>query len=59
MPDTKRGRERQGRKKREQLERRLNRREVETIDDGDEDEPEYPPTELEADLLSADAEADD
>ncbi|QLG29091.1 hypothetical protein HUG10_16830 [Halorarum halophilum] len=57
MPDTKRGRERQGRKKREQLERRLNRREVETIDD--EDEPEYPPTELEADLLSADAEADD
>lgn len=59
MPDTKRGRERQGRKKREQLERRLNRREVETIDGDDEDEPEYPPTELEADLLSADAGADD
>lgn len=50
MPDTKRGRERQGRKKREQLERHLNRREVETIDA--EDEPEYPPAELESELLT-------
>ena len=51
MPDTKRGRERQGRKKREQLERHLARREIETIDA--EDEPEYPPADLESDLLSA------
>lgn len=57
MPDTKRGRERQGRKKREQLERHLARREVETIDA--DDEPEYPPGELESDLLSVDAGADD
>lgn len=53
MPDTKRGRERQGRKKREQLERHLARREIETIDA--EDEPEYPPADLESDLLSTPA----
>ncbi|WP_313691935.1 hypothetical protein [Halorarum halobium] len=57
MPDTKRGRERQGRKKREQLEARLNRREVETIDA--EDEPEHPPTETDSDLLSAPADTDE
>lgn len=57
MPDTKRGRERQGRKKREQLEQHLNRREVETIDA--EDEPEYPPAELESELLSAPEQLDE
>lgn len=57
MPDTKRGRERQGRKKREQLERHLTRREMETIDA--EDEPEYPPAELESELLATAEKLDD
>lgn len=52
MPDTKRGRERQGRKKLEQLERQLAQREVETL--GNEDAlPEYPPEEVDSELLSA------
>ncbi|UIP00651.1 hypothetical protein Hbl1158_04630 [Halobaculum sp. CBA1158] len=51
MPDTKRGRERQGRKKREQLETHLAKREIETLDD--DTSPEYPPEETESDLLSA------
>ncbi|WP_200862325.1 hypothetical protein [Candidatus Halobonum tyrrellensis] len=51
MPDTKRGRERQGRKKREQLETHLAEREVATLDE--EAEPEYPPAESESDLLPA------
>jgi hypothetical protein len=41
MPDTKKGRERAGRNKRAQLERELARREVETLDEGDE-LPSYP-----------------
>jgi hypothetical protein len=40
MPDTKEGRERNGRKKREQLRRQLYERELETLDD-DEDLPEF------------------
>ena len=40
MPDTKSGRERKGRKKREQLRRRLYQRELETLDT-DEDLPEF------------------
>ena len=51
MPDTKRGRERQGRKKREQLETHLAEREMDTLED--ETEPEYPPAEAESDLLPA------
>lgn len=51
MPDTKRGRERQGRKKREQLETRLTERELDTLDD--ESEPEYPPSDAGSDLLPA------
>ncbi|WP_201289610.1 hypothetical protein [Halobaculum saliterrae] len=52
MPDTKRGRERQGRKKLEQLEQHLTERAVETLDD-DEALPEYPPEEADSELLSA------
>ncbi len=51
MPDTKRGRERQGRKKREQLEEQLAEREIETLDD--DTLPEYPPEEPGSELLSA------
>ncbi|MFC7069785.1 hypothetical protein [Halobaculum lipolyticum] len=51
MPDTKRGRERQGRKKREQLETQLAEREIETLDD--DSLPEYPPDDTGSDLLSA------
>ena len=51
MPDTKRGRERQGLKKREQLEAQLAEREIETLDD--DSLPEYPPEDVESDLLSA------
>ena len=36
MPDTKSGRERKGRNKRRQLENRLTRREVDTLDEDDE-----------------------
>ncbi|MEZ3115119.1 hypothetical protein RYH80_04190 [Halobaculum sp. MBLA0147] len=50
MPDTKRGREREGRKKREQLEARLTEQELEALDDDDE-LPEYPPEDLDADLV--------
>jgi len=52
MPDTKRGRERQGRKKTEQLEQHLAEREIETLDDEDA-LPEYPPEDTDSDLLSA------
>ena len=51
MPDTKRGRERQGLKKREQLETELAEREIETLDD--DTLPEYPPEDAGSDLLSA------
>lgn len=51
MPDTKRGRERTGRKKREQLRRQLARRELETLDE-DDDLPEYPPSDAEGDLIA-------
>lgn len=51
MPDTKRGRERQGLKKREQLEVKLAERDVETLDD--DTLPEYPPEDGGSDLLSA------
>ena len=51
MPDTKRGRERQGRKKREQLESRLAEREIDTLDE--DGEPEYPPSDAGSDLLAA------
>ncbi|MFC7136267.1 hypothetical protein [Halobaculum litoreum] len=51
MADTKRGRERQGRKKREQLETELAEREIETLDD--DTLPEYPPDDTGSDLLSA------
>jgi ribose 1,5-bisphosphokinase PhnN len=40
MPDTKNGRERKGRNKREQLEARLTRRELRTMD-AEEDLPEF------------------
>lgn len=50
MPDTKRGREREGRKKREQLEARLTEQELEALDD-DGELPEYPPEDLDADLV--------
>ncbi|GAA0211525.1 hypothetical protein [Halobaculum roseum] len=52
MPDTKRGRERQGRKKLEQLEQHLTEREIETLDD-DDALPDYPPEDTGSDLLSA------
>ncbi|WP_348612661.1 hypothetical protein [Halobaculum rarum] len=52
MPDTKRGRERQGRKKIEQLEQHLAEREVETLD-ADDALPEYPPEDTGSELLSA------
>lgn len=50
MADTKRGREREGRKKREQLEARLTKQELESLDD-EEDLPEYPPEELDSKLI--------
>jgi len=53
MPDTKEGRERSGRNKRRQLESRLYRRELETLDDDDE-LPEPRPTD--ADFLAPPAE---
>mgnify|MGYP007057093408 CR=1 FL=1 len=53
MPDTKRGRERQGRKKREQLEAQLAEQEVDTLDADDDALPEYPPDDTGSDLLSA------
>ncbi|WP_435127199.1 hypothetical protein [Halobaculum sp. D14] len=49
MPDTKRGRERQGAKKREQLEHHLARRELNADES---DEPEYPPADAESELLT-------
>ena len=51
MPDTKRGRERQGRKKREQLETHLAERELDALDD--DAEPDYPPSDVGSDLLPA------
>ncbi len=50
MADTKRGREREGRKKREQLEARLTEREIESLDD-DGELPEYPPEDLDSNLI--------
>jgi hypothetical protein len=54
MPDTKRGRERQGRKKREQLETRLAQREVATRDE-EGDLPEYPPEDLDSEFVDPEA----
>jgi len=54
MPDTKRGRERKGRKKREQLEHRLARREVETHGESGE-LPEYPPDDLDSEFVDPEA----
>lgn len=50
MADTKRGREREGRKKREQLEARLTKQEIESLDD-DGELPEYPPEDLDSNLI--------
>jgi hypothetical protein len=54
MPDTKRGRERKGRKKREQLEHRLARREVESRGESGE-LPEYPPEDLDSEFVDPEA----
>jgi hypothetical protein len=52
MPDTKSGRERNGRNKRRQLNRRLYRREIETMTD-DDDLPDFDEDEaVEAELLA-------
>jgi hypothetical protein len=58
MADTKRGREREGRKKREQLEARLTEQELEALDE-DDDLPEYPPEDLESDLIDTSEAAED
>lgn len=54
MPDTKRGRERKGQKKREQLEHRLARREVETHGESGE-LPEYLPDDLDSEFVDPEA----
>ncbi|MFB6243540.1 MAG: hypothetical protein ABEH80_05535 [Halobaculum sp.] len=54
MPDTKRGREREGRKKREQLEARLTRQELESREE-DDDLPEYPPSDLDSEFVDPEA----
>lgn len=59
MADTKRGREREGRKKREQLEARLTEQEIESLEDEDGELPEYPPEDLDSELIDTTEEAED
>ncbi|MEZ3144345.1 hypothetical protein [Halobaculum sp. MBLA0143] len=54
MSDTKRGRERQGRKKREQLETQLAQREVEALDE-EGNLPEYPPENVDSEFVDPEA----
>jgi hypothetical protein len=58
MPDTKRGREREGLKKREQLEKRLTEQELEALD-ADDELPEYPPEDLDSALIETTEEAEE
>ncbi len=52
MPDTKRGREREGQKKREQLEAQLTKRELEALEE-DGELPEYPPTDADGEFIAS------